>query len=522
MTESGPLHEITSVGQVPMDRLRTIFDGMFDGVWLLGTGGRTTYTNEAMAGMLGTTPRVMLGRPMSDFLSEESRPVADELIRTQRERGSKRSDLRFMCADGGDLWTLVAASPIETAEGTYVGSMLNVSDVTGKRAAQTQALQSQKLEAIGEFAAGISHDFNNLLTSIRGFVELANAGVTEGSQIQSDLKSALESTDRASSITAKLLAFTRHQVLTSVPVDAAEVIAGMLPMLRPLLTDEVQIEVEIGARGSVILIDPVALEQILVNIAINARDAMPLGGTLTISLDEVAGHGREALGADGPRPASIRLRVSDTGIGMDESTKARVFDPFFTTKELGKGTGLGLSTVYGLVTQMGGDVHLESVPGVGSTFTIYLPVLSPLLAIDPPEPETASVSAIGVVLVVDDDDAVREVTRRILVGGGHAIFDADNGGEALDIAAMSAPIDVLLTDVVMPGMRGPMLAAKLREGQPDLRVIYTSGYSADAVDDLVGTGPLATFLPKPFTAASLLAAVGAEIAIARLRDPHED
>ncbi len=292
----------------------------------------------------------------------------------------------------------------------------------------------------------------------------------------------------------------------------------------PLPTAEVEIVVEIGAAGAVILIDPVALEQVLINLAINARDAMPRGGTLTIGLDEVAGHGREAHGADGPRPDSIRLRVSDTGVGMDEATFARVFDPFFTTKELGKGTGLGLSTVYGLVTQMGGDVRLESVPGAGSTFTIYLPKLSPLRGKEAPEPKTdASGSGLGIVLVVDDDDGVREVTRRVLVRGGHTVFHADNAAKALEIAAMTTgPIDVLLTDVVMPGMRGPMLAAKLREGQPDLRVIYTSGYAADAVDDLRGTGPLATFLPKPFTAASLLAAAGAEIAIARLQDSHDD
>jgi two-component system cell cycle sensor histidine kinase/response regulator CckA len=507
----------TSVGQVPMERLRTIFDGMFDGVWLVGSDGRTTYANEAVANMLGTTPAEMHGRLITDFLSEEFRAVAETLINAQRESGGERVDLRFLRANGDDLWTLVAASPILTAEGAYVGSMLNVSDVTGKRAAQNQALQSQKLEAIGEFAAGISHDFNNLLTSIRGFAELASVDVDEGSSAYADLEQVIASADRARGITGKLLAFIHRQVLVPVRVDAAQVISGLVPILRPLLSEDVEVVLDAERNGPSILIDPVALEQILVNLAVNAHDAMPHGGALTITLDEVKGHGRQALGADGPLAPSVRLRISDTGAGMDEATVARVFDPFFTTKGVGKGTGLGLSTVYGLVVQSGGEIHVESVPGEGTTFTILLPII----AAESLEPRTRPDAGLaepdaGVVLIVEDWASVREFARRVLSKAGHTVLVTGTADQALQAAAdWTGSIDVLLTDVVMPGMHGPALAARLVALRPGIGVIYMSGFADDAVVGTQAPGPSATFLPKPFTANMLLASVAQGMQLTR-------
>ena len=507
----------TSVGQVPMERLRTIFDGMFDGVWLVGGDGRTTYANEAIARMLGTTTAEMHGRSITDFLAMEFRATAEDLIGNQREGTAERVDLRFLRADGKDLWTLVAASPIRTLGGTYVGSMLNVSDVTGKRAAQVQALQNQKLEAVGTFAAGISHDFNNLLTSIRGYAELARADVADNDSVRHDLDQVIASADRARGITNKLLAFTRHHVFAPVPVDPGRLVAEMLPILRPLLSEDVTIVLDAAPGGPSVFIDPVALEQILVNLAVNAHDSMPRGGTLTIAIDEVDGYGRQALGAAEPRPDSVRIRIRDTGVGMDETTMARVFDPFFTTKDLGKGTGLGLSTVYGLVTQMDGDIQVESAPGAGSTFTITLPRIvaehprSLRPAHDNGQARSSSDGdpAVGVVLMVEDEESVREFTGRVLVRAGYTLASAGNAKEALAVAAgMAGTIDLLLTDVVMPGMRGPALAARLRESRPDIGVIFMSGYAAEALPNLVGLDAEAAFLAKPFTAAALLEAVG--------------
>jgi two-component system cell cycle sensor histidine kinase/response regulator CckA len=508
-----PVH--TSVGQVPMERLRTIFDGMFDGVWLIGSDRRTTYANEAMAGLLGTTPHAMHGHPITEYLSEEFQATAEAMIGRQPMSRSERVDMRFLRADGADLWTLVAASPIVNADGSYVGSMLNVSDVTGKRAAQNQAMQNQKLEAIGAFAAGISHDFNNLLTSIRGYTELAHAELPEGG-IRADLDQVIASAERAQAITSRLLAFTRGQALQPVVVDPGRVLVDMLPMLRSLLSEDVEIVLDVEPGRSWVRIDPVALDQVLVNLAVNAEDAMHDGGVLTISMDDMERQPPEALGGAAARGPSVRIRIADSGAGMDETTLTRLFDPFFTTKDVGKGTGLGLSTVYGLIGQSGGTINVESAVGKGSAFTILLPkvavgakqYLEPIA----PRPE----AGVGVVLMVEDEPSVREFARRVLDRAGHTLLTAGNGDEALEVAAAwQGPIDVLLTDIVMPGMHGPILAARLLKVRPDVRVIFMSGYAEDSIPALDRLATPAAFLAKPFSTAILADAIGREVARAR-------
>jgi PAS domain S-box-containing protein len=520
MTQTeAPAH--TSVGQVPMERLRTIFDGMFDGVWLIDSDGQTTYVNEAMAGLLGTTPDAMHGHPITGYLSREFQATAEAMIGRQPVSQAERVDMRFLRADGSDLWTLVAASPIENADGSYVGSMLNVSDVTGKRAAQNQALQNQKLEAIGAFAAGISHDFNNLLTSIRGYTELAHAELAGDSPIRADLEQVIASADRAQAITGRLLAFTRGQALQPLVVDPGRVLLDMLPMLRSLLPEDIDVVLDIEPGRVWIRIDPVALDQVVINLAVNAQDAMPDGGTLTIAMDEVEGHPSEALGGGEARAASVRIRIADTGAGMDEGTLSRLFDPFFTTKDLGKGTGLGLSTVYGLIAQSGGSIHVETALGDGSAFTILLPKVSigsaPPLSRDvvPLDP------TVGVVLMVEDQSSVREFARRVLARAGHTLLTAGTGDEALRLAdGWHGSIDVLLTDIVMPGMHGQVLASKLIKTRPDIRVIFMSGYAEDSIPALDRLATPAAFLGKPFSSATLAEAVAREIAGARaVREP---
>ena len=236
-----------------------IFDGMFDGVWLIGSDSRTTYVNEAMASLLGTTSEAMHGHPITEYLSEEFQATAEAMIGRQPVSRAERVDMRFLRADGADLWTLVAASPIVNADGSYVGSMLNVSDVTGKRAAQNQAMQNQKLEAIGAFAAGISHDFNNLLTSIRGYTELAHAELPGDSPARADLEQVIASADRAQAITGRLLAFTRGQALQPLVIDPGRILLDMLPMLRSLLSEDIDIVLDVEPGRSWVRIDPVLL-----------------------------------------------------------------------------------------------------------------------------------------------------------------------------------------------------------------------------------------------------------------------
>ena len=502
-----------------MDRLRTIFDGMFDGVWLIGGDGGTTYVNDAMAGLLGLTPDDMHGHPITEFLSEEFRAVAQAMINRQRLSPGERVDMRFLRADGGDLWTLVAASPIVSADGQFVGSMLNVSDVTGKRAAQNQAMQNQKLEAIGAFAAGISHDFNNLLTSIRGYAELAHGELPEDSTIRADLDQVIASADRAQAITSRLLAFTRGKALQPVVIDPGQVLLDMLPMLRSLLTEDIEVVLDVTPGKAWVRIDPVVLDQVVVNLAVNAQDAMLAGGTLTISMDEVEGRPPQAIGSGDARAPSVRIRVHDSGAGMDEATLEHLFDPFFTTKDVGKGTGLGLSTVYGLIGQSGGTITVASEKDMGSTFSIYLPLVSADATIHPEAPViTVPDLGVGVVLMVEDEAAVREFARRVLERAGHTLITAGDGAEALRVAdTWDGTIDVLLTDIVMPGMHGQALATRLLVGRPDTRVIFMSGYAEEAIPALDRVAQPAVFLAKPFSAATLDQAVAREIAVARAR-----
>ena len=497
----------TSVGQVPMDRLRSIFDGMFDGVWLVASSGRTTYANGAMAGLLGSTPDDMRGRPITDFLDEALWLEVKGFLARQRNQAGERMELRLRRADGSDLFGIVAGSPITTDEGVFVGTMLNGSDVTGKRSMDAQVIQTQRLEAIGQFAGGIVHDFNNLLTSIQGYAELARAAIPEGDPIREDLDQVLASAGRASAITRKLLAFTHRQILLPVDIDPAQVIADLVPMLRPLMGD-VEVEVEVEAEHGWIRVDPTQLEQVMVNLAVNAHDAMPTGGTMTIAV-----HDLKSIDPDRPDPdlnagPFVRISVSDTGVGMDEATRARIFDPFYTTKGMGKGTGLGLSTVFGIVAQSGGQIQVETSPGAGTTFHVDLPRLGTALSPCPQPPAEVTPRRSGVVLVVEDDPAVREFARRSLEATGYTVLTAAEGDEALRASeGRSETIDVLLTDVAMPGVHGPELAARICAQRPCIGVVFMSGYA----DDLGPGNELSAsseILPKPFNVDALNRAVG--------------
>jgi PAS domain S-box-containing protein len=328
---------LTSVGQVPMDRLRTIFDGMYDGVWLVAEDGRTTYANAAMAGLLGSTPGDMHDRRITDFLDEDLWTEVEDFLARQRTHAGERLELRMRRLDGGDLVGLVAGSPIKTSDGVYVGAMLNFSDITSRRRFDEQFAQTQRLEAIGQFAGGIAHDFNNLLTAILGYAELARASLPEGDPIRDDLAQVLAGGERASAITRKLLAFTRRQVLVPVDVDPGQILTDLVPILRPLMGDAVDIVLDIAPAHAWIRVDPTQLEQVIVNLAVNARDAMPDGGTVTFAVRDLESADVVALG-DGVAPSgtaivdpAVRISVADNGIGMDQATKAQIFDPFFTT-----------------------------------------------------------------------------------------------------------------------------------------------------------------------------------------------
>jgi signal transduction histidine kinase/CheY-like chemotaxis protein len=418
-------------------------------------------------------------------------------------------ELKFRRTDGTYLFGLVAGSPITTPEGAFVGTMLNVSDMTGKRAMDAQVIQAQRLEAIGQFAGGIAHDFNNLLTTIHGFSELARDHVDDPVLVKRDLDKVLASAEKASAITHKLLAFTRRQVLTPVDIDPAQVVVDLVPILGPLLGDDVNVALNIETTHAWVRVDPTQLEQILVNLAVNARDAMPDGGTVTISIHDVKSTEIERPDPDLSAGPYVRISVADTGTGMDEETKSRIFDPFYTTKGPGRGTGLGLSTVFGIVSQSGGQVQVDTVLGKGSTFHIDLPriggtVSAGLLHVSPTPPQ----GRVGVVLLVEDEPMVREFVELTLEAAGYVVLSAAHGDQALAAAGRwEEEIDVLLTDVVMPGIHGPELAARLRANRPDLKVIFMSGHASDAVARGGDLGVAGDFIPKPFSIDTLRRAI---------------
>ncbi|NUQ19708.1 MAG: response regulator, partial [Gemmatimonadaceae bacterium] len=357
-----------------------------------------------------------------------------------------------------------------------------------------QLRQSQKLEAIGTLAGGVAHDFNNLLTVISGFTQLALVQAGQGRVAAEDLKQVAGAAERASHLTRQLLAFGRKQLMQPRVLDLGEIVAGVEPMLRRLIGEHIELRTEHERALSRVHADPGQLEQVIVNLVVNARDAMPNGGTLTIATEN--GRGASA--------GWVRLLVRDTGTGMSEATRTRVFEPFFTTKEPGKGTGLGLATVYGIVTQSGGRIEVESEPGVGTLFMIELPATeaSPVAsasAID----AVAAPRGSETILLVEDEPILRSLAERTLREHGYIVHGAENGLAALALArAMPGTIDLVITDVVMPEMSGPMLATRLAPLQPAVRVLYVSGYADDTISSY-RLEPTAAFLGKPFTPISL-------------------
>jgi two-component system cell cycle sensor histidine kinase/response regulator CckA len=360
--------------------------------------------------------------------------------------------------------------------------------------------QTQKVEAIGRLAGGIAHDFNNLLTIIAGYSQFLLSSLDPQTPAYQDVDEIRKAAKRAAALTQQLLAFSRKQARQPIALDINEVVAGLTRMLQRLLGENVRLDTALAPVPVMIMEDPVQIEQVIMNLAVNARDAMPKGGVLTLetaSVEVDQAYSRTHLAA---RPGRyVRLLVRDTGIGMDEKTLARCFEPFFTTKPTGQGTGLGLATVYGIVKQSEGAVEIKSQVGKGTTVMIYLPPFEAAREVQAAAPAVRPVPrGTETILVVEDETVVRTLIRKIIEQHGYTVVDAVSGPEALAVARQIGPIHLLVTDVVMPEMSGPELCSLLTESRPDLKVLYLSGYTEDAVArSRVEQG--ATLLQKPFT-----------------------
>ena len=371
---------------------------------------------------------------------------------------------------------------------------------------EEQLRQSQKMEAIGRLAGGVAHDFNNLLTAIIGYTDMIGERTDVDAATAREVREIRHAADRGAALTRQLLAFSRKQFLNPTVININESVAGLLHMLPRLIGDHIQTDARLGTGLGFVKADASQIEQVIVNLVLNARDAMPTGGHVTIETANLS-MTDDHLEAEGltlePGPY-VTLAITDTGIGMDEATRAHAFEPFFTTKGKGKGTGLGLATVYGIIDQSGGGIAMRSAPGRGTSIRIYLPVTtaSPV----PERPQIAPLATEGTetLLLVEDNDAIREISARALRRRGYTVYEARNAEEAIDWALKATRrADILITDVVMPGLSGPNLAARLMQQNPKLRVLYMSGYSEDATEvhgTFWGGVPL---LQKPFTPSQL-------------------
>jgi two-component system, cell cycle sensor histidine kinase and response regulator CckA len=368
------------------------------------------------------------------------------------------------------------------------------------RRQQDQLRQAQKMDAIGRLAGGVAHDFNNVLSVILSYAEIATASVPACDPLREDLQEIRIAGERAASLTRQLLLFSRQQVVELRTIDMNEVVRGMHNMLRRLVGEDVELVYRQNARSAAIQSDPGLIEQVIMNLVVNARDAMPAGGALVIetadvTLDEqfVATHLDARLGRH------VMLAVTDSGTGMDAATLARIFEPFFTTKARGKGTGLGLSTVFGIVTQAGGCVYVDSTPGTGTRFELYFPHSAAVEAPSLPRTRTDGLRGNETVLLVEDEDQVRTVSVAILRRQGYQVLEARGGDEAIAICQQHrGPIHLMITDVIMPKVSGPQVAERALALRPDLRVLFVSGYTDDVIVHH-GVQAGTHFLQKPLT-----------------------
>jgi nitrogen-specific signal transduction histidine kinase len=409
----------------------------------------------------------------------------------------------------GDVVVETWYSPLRDGHGSVRGAIGVSLDVTTRHRLQEQYLQAQKMLAVGQLAAGIAHDFNNLLTAIGGYTELVIGTLDDDDVRRHDLQEVAKAAQRAAALTRHLLSFSRRQILQTTVLDVYGMVAEVQKLLRRTIPENIELQLQLNPSDPV-RADRGQLEQVVLNLALNAGDAMPQGGVLrlvteTVDIDDAWADRHPPM----PAGRYVRLAVSDTGVGMAPKTQARIFEPFFTTKEHGKGTGLGLATVYGIVKQSDGFIWVDSQLGRGTTFDIYLPVVhEPIGTAVSVAPAPITSGGTQTILLAEDDGAVRRLARDILANRGYEVLEARDGDEALAIARQHpGAIHLLITDVVMPGLSGPDLAARLTMERPDVRVLYTSGYTEHMMLRS-GFNHGLTLLAKPFLPTELLRKVG--------------
>jgi len=489
-------------------RYRSLVQSAVYGIYRSSLEGRFFDVNPALITMLGyeSMEEVLALDPKLDVFVD---PNEQARVMGEFQRGARLDnvEVRWKRKDGSAITVRLSGrvvnSPGETAEVVEIIA----EDITERRVLENQFRQAQKMEAVGRLAGGVAHDFNNLLMVISGYSEVLLENTRKNNPLYPKIEAIHQATDRATTLTRQLLAFSRKQLLELKVVDLNIIVEDMERLLRPLIGENIELETQLGAALGRTRADAGQIEQVIMNLVVNSKDAMPGGGKITIQTANARlDHEDVRREYSYIQPGLyVVLSVTDTGEGMDKETQLRIFEPFFTTKEKGKGTGLGLSTVYGIIKQSGGYVLVESEPRQGTTFRIYLPRVEG--ALETAGPVGLSPSHSGgseTVLLVEDEESVRQLVRETLESKGYKVLEADNGDAALQIASRhSGKIDMLITDVVMPGMSGRELSARLCASCPQTKVLYLSGYTEDAIVHEGVIDPDTAFLQKPFTLQAL-------------------
>jgi PAS domain S-box-containing protein len=489
---------------------RMLVQGVSDyAIYLLDTDGIITNWNPGAERIKGYAAEEIVGQNFSIFYSEEEREARApaRTLEIAARTGKIEAEGWRIRKDGTKFWAGTVIDAIHNEHGELIGFAKITRDLTEKRAIEEQLRQSQKMEAVGQLTGGIAHDFNNLLTIITGNIDIAARALEQSddlSRARRAIGNAMKGAERAGALTQRLLAFSRRQPLSPKPLDLDKVVAGLADLLKRALGELVDLEIVTSPGLWPVEADPSQIENALVNLAVNARDAMPQGGTLTIETANAhLDAGYSASHAEVPAGNYVVIAVSDTGVGMSKEVLARVFEPFFTTKEVGRGTGLGLSQVYGFVKQSGGHVNVYSEEGRGTTVKLYLPRFTGDAPDDSAPYGAGSESRSGsgeTVLVVEDDEEVRAYSAEVLRDLGYHVLEASDGNAALRILERpELRVDLLFTDVVMPHMSGRELADSARQLRPGLKVLYTSGYTRNAIVHGGRLDPGVALLPKPFT-----------------------
>jgi len=481
-------------------RYRELVENAHDLICTCDLGGHILAINQAGLRAMGYSAEELIGRPVLDLVAPESREQAAAVFMgVQPDAPAGTREVAVLTRDGHTI-VLELVSWAQCRDGVPIAVQAIGRDVTERRRLEEDLRQAQKMESVGKLAGGIAHDFNNLLTAIIGYAALAEAEQTPGTTLHEWMEQIRRSGEQAAALTSQLLAFGRRQVLRPVDLDLNAVVDDIQKMLRRLIGERIELVVQLDPALVRVRADRSQVEQVIVNLVVNARDAMPRGGRVTIGTHNAP-----------PPSAFASLTVEDTGEGIASEILERIFEPFFTTKPLGRGTGLGLATVYGIVKQSGGDIQVQSTPAQGARFTVLLPtVVSPTDSTDgvgrtrehqrPP-----AVTAHGAtLLIVEDDPGVRAFAAQVLRDAGATVFEAGNSAEALAIGAReSKPLDLLLTDVVLPGIDGADLAERLRALRPGLRVLFMSGYTPEEIVVTAAFGSEDLLLRKPFLPATL-------------------